>query len=97
MLWPKLRHLLSQPIVHIVYHQLRQLLLLASLLASQMGLHWSHGRKRLRYHFRLKPYGRFGQQRMIDAAGTVPRLSALLGLKSQQIEAILQSTLPIRA
>ena len=80
-----LHHDLGQLVVHVRLHPLRSVLFLTAAFADDVGLHRARGRKQLGDGFALEPHDGFGQHGAEHAAGTRPRLGALLNFEAQQL------------
>ena len=92
-----LDHHIGQLVIHISLDTLRGIALLVSLFTDNLRAHWPSGRECLHHGLSLELNQSFGEERVVDAAGTRPRLSPVFDLHTKQFETIDVGLYPVLA
>ena len=89
------RHHLGKVEIHVITHALSRLFLLTGDTPDDLRLDRARRGKGFHDGLALELHHRLSQDRVAHATGTVPRLSALLDLQPQQVQALLVRLFPV--
>ena len=95
MLRPVLLHYIHKLIVHICLNPLGRVFFLRCFFTDDLRLHRTACRERTHHGLRLKLHQRLRQQRVVDTTGTLPRLSPLFNLHTQQLKPVHVGLYPV--